>query len=142
MERVVAPIVEKITMSDDVGRDVFNLAITLENLATSTHQSLTSILTEPEQRLATANASTEESRHSAALVLNAFGTSNRFSPALIDEEVNRTLENTLAMYAINSTFGSLAQQELIIGEADENGSRTTFLLATPAANSFIYEELS
>ena len=141
MERAIAPIVDTISTSDDVLRDVINLAITLENLAASTHQSLTSILTEPEQRLATANASTEESRHSAALVLKAFGTSNRFSPALVDEEVNRTLENTLAMYAINSAFGSLAQKELIIGEADESGSRTTFLLATPAANSFIYEEL-
>ena len=48
----------------------------------------------------------------------------------------------MAMDASNSTFGSLAQPELIIGEADENGSRPTFLLATPAANSFIYEELS
>jgi hypothetical protein len=141
MERAIVPIVETIAMSDDMARDVINLAITLENLAASTHQSLTSILTEPEQRLATANAATEESRHSAALVLKAFGTSNRFSPALVDEEVNRTLENTLAMYAINSAFGSLAQKELIIGEADESGSRTTFLLATPAANSFIYEEL-
>ena len=142
MERAIAPIVEAISTSDDVLRDVINLAITLENLAASTHQSLTGILTEPEQRLATANASAEESRYSAALILNAFGTDNRFSPALVNEDVERTPENTLAMYAINSTFGSLAQQELIIGEADENGSRTTFLLATPAANSFIYEELS
>lgn len=142
MERVVEPIVETISTSDDVARDVINFAITLENLAASTQQLLTGILGEPEQRLAAANASTEESRHSAALVLNVFGTSNRFSPALIGEEVARTPENTLAMYAINTTFGSLAQQELIVGEADENGSRTTFLLATPAANSLIYEELS
>ncbi|WP_395154415.1 hypothetical protein [Ilumatobacter sp.] len=142
MERAVAPIVDTITMSDDVLRDVINLAITLENLAASTHQSLTGILTEPKQRLATANASTEESRHSAALVLNVFGTGNRFSPALVNEDVERTPQNTLAMYAINSAFGSLAQQELIVGEADENGARTTFILATPAANSFIYEELS
>ncbi len=142
MERAIAPIVETISMSDDVRRDVINLAITLENLAASTHQKLTAILTEPAQRLATANASTEESRHSAALVLDAFGTANRFSPALVGEDVERTPENTLALYAINSAFGSLAQQELIVGEADENGSRTTFLLSTPAANSFIYEELS
>jgi hypothetical protein len=141
MERAIAPILDTIGMSDDVGRDVINLAITLENLAASTHQTLTGILTEAAQRLATANASTEESRHSAALVLDVFGTANRFSPALVNEDVERTPENTLAMYAINSTFGSLAQQELIVGEADENGSRTTFLLATPAANSFIYEEL-
>lgn len=142
MERAVAPIVDTIAMSDDAFRDVINFAITLENLAASTHQSLTGILTEPAQRLATAKASTEESRHSAALTLNAFGTGNRFSPALINEDVERTPQNTLAMYAIDSAFGSLAQQELIVGEADENGSRTTFLLATPAANSFIYEELN
>ena len=104
--------------------------------------SRSSILTEPAQRLATANASAEESRQSAALILNVFGIGNQFSPALVNEDVERTPENTLAMYAITSTFGSLAQQELIIGETDENGSRTTFLFATPAANSFIYEELS
>jgi hypothetical protein len=142
MERAIAPIVDTISTSDDVLRDVINLAITLENLAASTHQSLTGILTEPAQRLATANASAEESRQSAALILNVFGIGNQFSPALVNEDVERTPENTLAMYAITSTFGSLAQQELIIGETDENGSRTTFLFATPAANSFIYEELS
>ena len=44
-------------------------------------------------------------------------------------------------YAVSDRFGSVGQAELIIGAADENGARESFTLQTPAANSFIYNEL-
>jgi hypothetical protein len=140
MDRAVNPILATIAASDDPARDVVNFAITLEDLAASTHQTLAGLLTETEQRVAVTNACAEESRHSATLVLEAFGIANRFSPALIGEDVVN-VNGVVPSYAIENTFGSVAQQELIVGEADENGARTTYLLATPAANSFIYEEL-
>lgn len=140
MERSIEPMLATITNSDDPGRDVVNLAITLENMASSTHQTLTSLLSESDQRLAVANASTQEARHSATIVLEAFGTGRRVSPLLVGEELVNA-NGIINRFAIETTFGSVAQQEINIGEADENGGRTTYLLATPAGNSFIYEEL-
>lgn len=125
---------------DEIGLDVVNFAITLENMASATHQTLTSLLTESEQRIAVANASAEEARHSATLVLEVFGTGRRVSPDLTGGEVVNT-DGIIPRYAIETTFGSLAQQELLVGAKDENGNRTSYLLATPAGNSLIYEEL-
>lgn len=141
MERAVAPILETIADSDDVVRDLISVAITVENLAAATHQSLVPRLSTSAQRAAVAEAAAQESRHSAALVLETFGIGNRFSPELVGEEATRTADNTLNQYAISSQFGSVAQIDVVIGAADENGTRTTYTLATPAENSFIYNEL-
>ena len=141
MERAVAPILATISDSDDVTRDIQTLAITLENLAAATHQMLVGLLSESSQRVAVVMAAAQESRHSAALVLDFFGTANRFSPALVGEEVTRTADNVLRQYAVATQFGSVAPIPMIIGAADVNGTRTTYTLATPAENSFIYEEL-
>lgn len=126
--------------SEEIGLDVVDFAITLENMASATHQTLTSLLSESDQRVAVANASTREARNSATLVLEVFGTARRVSPALFGEEVVN-VNGTIPRYAIETTFGSVAQQELLVGATDENGNRTSYLLATPAANSLIYEEL-
>lgn len=141
MERSIEPILETIAASDDVERDITSLAITFENVAASTHQSLTGMLSESAQRVAAANAAAQESRHAATLTLKAFGTAGRYSPALIGEEVTRTADNVARQFAIPTQFGSVAQIEVIVGAADENGTRTTYTIATPAANSYIYEEL-
>ena len=125
---------------EEIGLDVVNLAITLENMASSTHQTLTSLLSRSDQRLAVAGASAEEARHSAALVLEVFGTARRVSPVLVGGEVVN-VDGIIPRYAIESTFGSVAQEEILLGATDLNGNRSSFQLATPAANSFIYEEL-
>jgi hypothetical protein len=44
-------------------------------------------------------------------------------------------------FAVTGRFGSVGQAELTVGAADENGARETFLLQTPAENSFVYSEL-
>ena len=44
-------------------------------------------------------------------------------------------------YAVSTRFGSVGQAELIVGAPDENGARESFLLQTPAENSFVYSEL-
>ncbi len=140
MNRAVEPILAVILDSDDVARDVVNFAITLENLASSTHQTLTSALTESKQRLAVAQAAAQEARHAATLVLEVYGTGRRVSPALLDGEVVN-VGGIIPRYAIESKFGSVAQEEVLLGATDENGNRSSFLLATPAANSYIYAEL-
>jgi len=141
MEQAVTPILATISGSDDVTRDIQTLLITFENLAAATHQNLSGLLSESSQRVAVTMAAAQESRHSATLVLDSFGTANRFSPALVGEEVTRTADNVLPQYAVATQFGSVAQIEMIVGAADVNGTRSTYILSTPAENSFIYEEL-
>lgn len=141
MERSILPMLGTIGDSDDVMRDLTTLAITLENLGAATHQVLASLLTESEQRVAVSMAAAQESRHSATLVLDAFGVANRYSPALVGEEVTRTAENVLRQYAVTTQFGFVGQIDMIIGAPDENGARTLYTVSTPAANSLIYEEL-
>jgi len=141
MERSIRPMFATILVSDDPARDVVNLAITFENMAAATHQTLTSLLSETDQRLAVANASAQEARNSATIVLEAYGTARRVSPALLGEEVVNA-DGLIARFAIETTFGSVAQQDLNLGAADVNGTRTSFVVATPAANSLIYEELT
>lgn len=141
-ERTIDPILTTIDDSDDQVRDYISLAITLENLGSSTHQALTPLMGSSDLRHAVADAAVQEARHSAALTLDVFGVANRFTPALVGEEVTRTADGAVRQFAINSTFGSVAQVDVIVGAPDQNGARTTYTLATPAANSFIYEELS
>ncbi len=140
MHRSIEPILATISDSDDPERDMVNFLITLENVASATHQNLTALLSESDQRLAAAHAATREARNSASLVLGALGTAHRISPTLLGDEAVET-DGTIPRYAIETTFGSVAQEELRVGAADENGNRASYLLATPADNSYIYSEL-
>lgn len=141
-ERLITPILAAIVDSDDPGRDAVNLAITLEDWLAATYQDLTGRLISAEGRDAALEGCVQASRQSAAMVLAAFGVAHRFSPALLGEEVERTVDGVLKEFAIYSTFGQVAQLELVVGPQDVNGVRATFVLSTPAANSYIYQELS
>ncbi len=140
MDRSIGPILAVIAESDDVPRDVFTLAVTIENLMAATNQGLTNQVSDPAQRIALADAAQRESRNSAALAIAAGGTDAYISPALFGEEVVN-VDGVIPQYAITSTFGSVAQIEARVGPADENGNRASFIAQTPAENSFIYEEL-
>jgi hypothetical protein len=140
MNRTIGPILETIAESDDVRRDLLTLAISLENIAAATHQTFAEHLTESDQRIATATAAQQESRNSAVLAIAVGGSAAYVSPAMFGEEVVN-VDGVIPQYAITSTFGSVAQVELRVGPADENGNRESFTLQTPAPNSYIYEEL-
>ena len=141
MERSIEPMFATILESDNPPRDFVNLAITFANMAAATHQTLTSLLSKTVQRLAVANASAQEARNSATIVLEAYGNARQISPALLGEELINA-DGLINRYAIETTFGSVAQQDLNLGAADVNGTRTPFVVSTPAANSLIYEELT
>lgn len=141
MDRLIEPILALIVESDDPARDVFNTAVGLENLAASTHQGLSVLLTEPAAKSATLAAAVLESRQSAALVVRVRGAEGYVSPAVDGEGVPTDATGVPERYAITSRFGSVAQAELIVGPPDENGARESFLLQTPAENSFVYSEL-
>ena len=62
-------------------------------------------------------------------------------PGVIGEGVPTDPSGVPYTYSITSRFGSVGQAELIVGAPDENGGRESFTLQTPAANSFVYNEL-
>lgn len=140
MDRLVQPVMEVIAASDDPARDMLSFAISLESLGAATNQTFAAELSTAEFRAAAISAATLESRQSAALPIAAYGPVSYVSPALRDEELGFTADGLPQWYAIPSTFGSIGQIDLVIGTADENGTRSSFFLQTPAANSYIYNE--
>lgn len=141
MDRLINPLLAIVIASDNPARDVFNTAVSLENLAASTHQVLSVELSEPEAKRATLAAAILESRHSAAIVVRARGADGYISPEVVGDGVPTDADGVPERYALTSRFGSVGQAELLVGAPDENGVRTTFLLQTPAENSWVYSEL-
>ena len=146
MDRVIGPLVDAITSGDrsdgDVHADLFSTVVALENLAAAAHQELASVTGSTDARVAHLEAALLEARHGAKLAIENSGDTKRYiSPTLIGEDVARDELGGIPYYAIPSTFGETAQIDLIAGPGDENGVRPSFALQTPAANSFVYNEL-
>lgn len=125
-----------------VPADVLTLASALENLASAAHQELTVASNIPEARIAHLEASVLEARHAAAIAIATNGEGGYFSPVLIGEEDVPDARSQFRQYAIPSTFGKTAQIEIKAGPGDINNVRKSFILQTPAANSFAYAEIS
>lgn len=124
--------------SDDPTRDALNVAFALETYAAETYQSFIPMLSVPELRRAAITIGGDESRHSALLAIAITG-----RPAGYAEfEAPAEPPQIPVAYAMPSTFGSLAGQEIVIGAQDEVGQRTVLALDTPAANTFVYDFLS
>ncbi len=140
-DRLIEPVLSAIASSDDPARDVFNFAVSLEDLAAATHQVLSVELVSPEAKTATLNAATLESRQSAAIVIAKRGSDGYISPAVVGDGVPTDEDGIPERYAVTSRFGSVGQIELIVGAPNENGVRQTFQLQTPGENAFIYNEL-
>jgi hypothetical protein len=142
MDRTVEPLLEAVLASDNPVRDILNTAVTLENLAASTHQTLTIELEDAAAAAATMGAATLESRHSAAIVAATRGSEGYVSPAIGGVgDTPADADGVPMSFAITSRFGSTGQSELVAGAPDENGVRTTFVVQTPSLNSYIYNEL-
>jgi len=140
-ERFLVPIVDAIKASDNQERDIYNVAVSLENLGAATYQQFTIELPEAEQRSAVVKAAAQDSRNSAALVIAAEGTEGYVSPAIDGLEVGTDADGVPLQYAIPFRFGSVAQFELIVGPPNEEGTREDFIIQTPSLNSYIYNEL-
>ena len=142
MDRAVTPILAAILASDNPLRDILNTAVELENIAASTHQSLTISLEDADAAAATISAATLESRHSAYIVAAARGPEGYVSPLINGDGGSPTdVDGVPQKFSITTRFGSTGQAELVIGAANENGVRQTFILQTPSLNSWIYNEL-
>ena len=140
-DRLIEPVFQAIQISDDPARDLLRFAVALENLAASTHQVFAVELTDPAAKTFALETATAESRQSAAIVAIDRGPDGYISPEVFGDGVPTDVEGLPNIYSITSRFGSVGQAELIVGPADENGSRESFTLQTPAENSFVYNEL-
>lgn len=141
MDRTVIPILEAVASSDNPLRDIVNTAVALENIAAATHQTLAIELQDADAAAATLAAAELESRHSAAIAAAARGPEGYVSPAITGGETPTDPDGVPYKYAITDRFGSTGQIELVVGAPNENGVRQTFILQTPALNSYIYNEL-
>jgi len=124
-----------------VSADVLAFAQALESLATASHQELASAAESVEARTAHLEAATLEARHAAALAIAIGGSDGFVSPALVGREVAPTARGQIRHFAIESTFGETGQIEFKAGPGDVNAVRESVVLQTPAANSFVYNEL-
>lgn len=121
--------------SDNAPRDAMNVAFVLETYAAETYQSFIPMLSLPELRGAAIAIGGEEARHSAILAMAITGTPAGY----VELEAPAEPPQIPTAYAMPSTFGSLAGQQLVIGAQDEVGQRTTIAIDSPAANTFVYD---
>ena len=143
MDRIVGPIVEAIDGSDDVLRDVFQIAYALESVAGATYQLFVSKLTDPDLRQAAASIAADESRHAAAIAIAATGSPDGYvDPELVggDEAVGD--DGVPMLFALRSGFGRLGGTSVYVGARDADGARFNITIQTPADNSYVYDHLS
>ena len=141
MDRAVAPILGALDGTEDLVRDLLNIAYGFEELAARSYQALVTSIVDLPLRAEAMRIGSEEQRHAAAL-----------AAAINDQTVNPVLLGGAAedndafgfpnRYAIPSTFGQLNGISLVVGDVDDEGSRFSINLQTPAANSLIYGDMS
>jgi hypothetical protein len=137
-DRAVAPVLGALDGSDDVRRDLLNIAHAFESLAAASYQALVSAIADPMLRSEAMRIGGEENRHAAALAA-AINPDKAFNPALAGEPADSDADGFPIPYAIPATFGQLTGIELVVGAPNAEGSRFTANLQTPAQNTFVYE---
>lgn len=143
VDRLVDPVEATIEVSDDPARDMGTFMISLEDMATSTMQMFAGMVEDIDARVGLATGAADTAQQAATAALLVGGPDAAISPDLTGGEGGTPDETdgVPTMYALSTTFGSVAQFESTIGPADENGVRPSFNFATPADNSYIYNEL-
>jgi hypothetical protein len=141
--RVITPIFDALEGSDDLLRDVLNIAHALECLAAASYQSLVGLLTEPDLRKKIMQIGADENRHAATLAMAITGTPKGYlNPLLLGEPAPEKEPEFPIAYAVPSTFSMVSAIELVVGVANDEGRRFTVNLQTPAANTFVYSDMS
>ena len=144
MERIVQPILDALGAnggSDDLHRDVLNIAHAFESWAGASYQALVSALTKPELRKAAMSIGGEELRH-ATVLARAINPDQAFSPVFAGEPVENDDEGFPVPYAIPSVFGRVEGIDLVVGARNDEGQRFSIQLQTPAENTFVYDYMS
>lgn len=137
VDRAVTPLLGALDGSDDLRRDLLNVAYAFEQLAGASYQALVAMLTNRPLRAAAMQVGSEEQRHAAALAA-VINPDTYVSPALSGGQEEADERGILLRYAIPTVFGQVAGIDLTVGAIDDEGSRFSTQLQTPAANSLVY----
>ena len=138
MDRAVQPILTALKDTDDLHRDVLNIAHAFESLVATSYQSLVGLLQDPALRSATMRIGTEENRHAAVLAA-VINPKQLLSPAFFGEPVEKNADGFHVPYAIPSAFGRLTGIDLVVGARNVEGTRFGIQLQSPAANTYVYD---
>ena len=141
VDRAVNPILGALDGSDDLKRDLFNIAYAFESLAGASYQALVPALSDPSLRAAAMQIGSEEQRHAAALAA-ALNPDGLFNPILTGGQPGSDRNGIALRYAIPSVFGTVSGIDLVVGAVNDEGSRFSIQLQTPAANSLVYSDAS
>lgn len=142
VRRVVEPVVAALEGSDDLTRDLLNIAFAVETLAASSYQLFITLLADPALRSAALEIGDDEARHTAALAIAIGGPTNYLSPALFGDEVAPDAEGFPIAYAVPSRFSEVGARELVVGAPQADGSRLRIGIQTPAENSYVYSYMT
>jgi hypothetical protein len=141
MDRSVNPSLAAMEGSDDVHRDVLNIAYSFEALFGASYQSFVRLLKAQDLRRAITLVGTEEQRHETVLA-RIINPDETFAPTFFGEPEEKDADGFPIPYAIPSVFGRVSPIELVVGAPNDEGARFSTLLQTPAENSFVYDYMS
>lgn len=141
MDRAVVPVLGALDETDDLERDLLNIAHAFEAHAAASYQALVPLLGDRSLRSEAMRIGGDENRHAAALA-SVINPDSIFSPTMFGEPVSNDADGFPVPYAIPATFGQLTGIELVVGARDAEGSRFSTLLQTPAPNSLVYSYVS
>ena len=141
MDRAVGPILGALEGSEDLHRDVLNIAHAFEALAGASYQALVASLADKSLRGAAMLIGGEEQRHAAALA-SAINPDELISPVLFGGQAEADDAGFPVPYAVPSTFGQHTGNEHVVGARDDEGARFSTQLQTPAANTIVYDYVS
>ena len=137
VERAVVPALAAVEGSDDAHRDAINIAHAFEKVVSASYQAMVTAFEDPALRTFAAAGVDLASRQSAAIALLA-NPGDLWSPDVVGEPEEADDSGFPILYAIPAIFGQLGGVDLIVGARNEEGTRYSTSLQTPAANSFVY----
>lgn len=141
MDRAVAPVLAALDGTDDLHRDLLNIAYAFETLAGASYQALVTMIEAHDTRIAAMVIGSEEQRHAAALAAVS-NPDTYFSPELSGGQTGSDEYGISLRYSIPSQFGRVDGIELTVGAVTEEGSRFSTNLQTPAANTLVFSDAS
>ncbi len=141
MSRSVSPVLAATEGSDDLHRDVLNIAWAFETIFGASYQSFVSMLQDLNLRSTAVLHAGEEARHSSVLA-RIINPDETFSSTFFGEPEEKDAAGFPVPYAIPSVFGRLNGVELVVGDVTDEGSRFSIQLQTPAQNTFVYDYMS
>ncbi len=141
MQRVVGPTLAALDGTTDLHRDLLNIAHAFESWAGASYQALVVAFGDPALRKAAMQIGGEELRH-ATVLARAINPDQTFSPTFFGDPVEPDADGFPVPYGIPSVFGRVAGIDLAVGERDDEGTRFSVQLQTPAENTFVYDYMS